>query len=44
MTFSGEFENTPVEVVEHIAHMIDAGLIDGETYPDISQQAGFLPH
>ena len=34
MTFSGSFENTPVEVVEHIELMIDAGLIEGEAHTD----------
>jgi len=40
MTFSGDFENTPVEVVEHIALMIDAGLIDGEAHPDPGMKGG----
>ena len=40
MNFSGNFENTPVEVVEHIALMIDAGLIDGEAEPDSNMPGG----
>jgi hypothetical protein len=33
MTFSGDFENTPVEIIEHIKLMIDGGLIEGEADP-----------
>src|SRR5262245_16629438 len=40
--FIGEFDNTAVEVVEHIALMIDAGLIEGEAYPDTRASGGGL--
>jgi Hypothetical protein (DUF2513) len=40
MTFSGDFENTPVEVVEHIRLMIEAGLISGEAHPDPNMPGG----
>jgi len=33
MTFSDDFENTPVEIIEHIKLMIDAGLVEGEADP-----------
>jgi hypothetical protein len=38
--FSGEFDNTAVEVVEHIALMIDAGLIEGEAYANATSPNG----
>ncbi len=41
-TFRGDFENTPVEVVEHIRLMIEAGLIDGEARPDLNTPGGGL--
>jgi hypothetical protein len=40
MTFSGEFDNTPVEVVEHIELMIDAGLLEGEAHTDPRSEGG----
>ncbi len=40
ITLSGSFENTPVEVVEHIQLMIDAGLIEGEAYTDPKMERG----
>jgi hypothetical protein len=40
MTFSGDFENTPVEVVEHIQLMIDAGLIEGEAQTEPNMPGG----
>jgi hypothetical protein len=33
MIFSDDFENTPVEIIEHIKLMIDAGLLEGEADP-----------
>lgn len=40
MTFTSDFENTPVEVVEHIRLMIEAGLIEGEADPDPDMRDG----
>src|SRR5262245_44961623 len=40
--FSGGFDNTAVEVVEHIKLMIDAGLIEGEAYPNTTRSGGGL--
>ena len=40
VTFSGSFENTPVEVVEHLQLMIDAGLIEGEAQTDPEMEGG----
>jgi hypothetical protein len=40
MTFSGNFENTPAEVVEQIELMIDAGLIEGEARTDPESEGG----
>ena len=38
--FKGDFDNTAIEVVEHIALMIDAGLIEGEAYPSARSPGG----
>lgn len=41
MTFSGgDFQNTPVEIIEHMELMIEAGLLDGEAHPDSSEEHG----
>jgi hypothetical protein len=40
MAFSGDFENTPVEIIEHIKLMIDAGLIEGEADPHPEMATG----
>ena len=40
MGFKGDFDNTAVEVVEHIALMIDASLIEGEAHPDTRSSGG----
>jgi hypothetical protein len=40
MTFSGDFENTPVEIIEHIKLMIDAGLVEGEADPHPEMATG----
>jgi hypothetical protein len=40
MTFSGDFENTPVEIIEHIKLMIDAGLIESEADPHPEMATG----
>jgi hypothetical protein len=39
-TFSGDFDNTPTEVVEHLELMIDAGLIEGEAHTDPRMEGG----
>jgi uncharacterized protein DUF2513 len=40
MKFSGVFDNTAVEVIEHMALMIDAGLIEGDARPDPDSPGG----
>ena len=40
MRISGEFDNSAVEVIAHIKLMIEAGLIDGEAYPDPRRPGG----
>jgi hypothetical protein len=39
-TFSGSFKNTPIEVVEHLELMINAGLIEGEAQTDAEAEGG----
>ena len=40
MIFSDDFENTPVEIIEHIKLMIDAGLVEGEADPHPEMATG----
>jgi hypothetical protein len=40
LTFSGDFDNTAPEVVEHLELMIEAGLLEGEARADSSMKGG----